>query len=337
MLILSMSPTLPVGVYRFTGIRIFYMESKMKIEKGFTLIELLVVISIIALLLSILLPGLRSAKEMAKRVVCSTNLKSSGNGFYTFANDNDDELPVTIYGMSAKDGSGLFYANGSHQPFQAFRAFQLDLSKPEGTPYPDNILRWDESGNRKGWRLEGQKRMWGFGTLYDAGIVDTGEGFYCPSVPRKTQARHTYESYAQRGWPSRNMLNENDDIAHNVLTSYYYMPQDRKAKMSVSDNYLNVEVPRSAFKFTQINPNRIMSLDLMSNEYYAHKTGNKRGLNALYGDGSVSYSNDSEVFGHSVWDSENVNELPAVFRAVVAGIEGNTSYMRALPPFERTP
>ena len=99
------------------------------------------------------------------------------------------------------------------------------------------------------------------------------------------------------------MLNENDDIAHNVLTSYYYMPQDRKAKMSVSDNYLNVEVPRSAFKFTQINPNRVMSLDLMSNEYYAHKTGNKRGLNALYGDGSVSYSNDSEVFGHSVWDS----------------------------------
>jgi hypothetical protein len=273
---------------------------------------------------------------MAKRVVCSTNLKSCGNGFYTFASDNDDELPVTMYGMPAKNGDGLFYVNGSLQPFHAFRAFQLDLSKPEGTPYPDNILRWDESGNRKGWHLEGQKRMWGFGTLYDAGIVDTGELFYCPSVPRKTEARHTYASYAQRGWPSQNMLNENDNIAHNVLTSYYYMPQDRRKKMTVSDNYLSLEVPLSAYKFAHINPNRVMSLDLMVNYYYPHKVGNKRGLNALYGDGSVLYSNDSDVFGHSVWDSgENVNTLPAVFRAVVAGIEGNTSYMRSLPPFEQ--
>jgi prepilin-type N-terminal cleavage/methylation domain-containing protein/prepilin-type processing-associated H-X9-DG protein len=58
----------------------------MKRSKGFTLIELLVVISIIALLLSILMPGLQKAKGMARRVICSNNLKTIGlcNEIYAF-------------------------------------------------------------------------------------------------------------------------------------------------------------------------------------------------------------------------------------------------------------
>ncbi|MHC4883136.1 MAG: type II secretion system protein, partial [Planctomycetota bacterium] len=43
--------------------------------KGFTLIERLVVIAIIALLLSIVMPGLNKAKQAARRVVCSSNMK----------------------------------------------------------------------------------------------------------------------------------------------------------------------------------------------------------------------------------------------------------------------
>jgi len=47
---------------------------------AFTLIELLVVIAIIALLLSILIPSLRIAKERAEEVVDEINTKSCGQG-----------------------------------------------------------------------------------------------------------------------------------------------------------------------------------------------------------------------------------------------------------------
>jgi len=63
-------------------------------RKGFTLIELLVVVAIIALLISILLPSLARARELAKRSVCAANLKGIGNGLVIYANSNADSLPV---------------------------------------------------------------------------------------------------------------------------------------------------------------------------------------------------------------------------------------------------
>jgi prepilin-type N-terminal cleavage/methylation domain-containing protein len=63
-------------------------------RKGFTLIELLVVVAIIALLISILLPSLSRARELAKRTVCASNLKEIGTAMYLYANDGD-KFPAT--------------------------------------------------------------------------------------------------------------------------------------------------------------------------------------------------------------------------------------------------
>jgi len=64
--------------------------------KGFTLIELLVVIAIIALLVSILLPSLNRAKELAKRSSCSVNQKGIINSLIMYSNDrNREQLPYT--------------------------------------------------------------------------------------------------------------------------------------------------------------------------------------------------------------------------------------------------
>ncbi len=62
-------------------------------KKGFTLVELLVVISIIALLMSILMPTLAKVRAMALRAVCSTNLSSLHKAFLAYAHDNYEEYP----------------------------------------------------------------------------------------------------------------------------------------------------------------------------------------------------------------------------------------------------
>lgn len=62
--------------------------------RGFTLIELLVVVAIIALLMSILLPALRDAREQGKRAVCLSNLRQMGIALLSYALDNREYVPT---------------------------------------------------------------------------------------------------------------------------------------------------------------------------------------------------------------------------------------------------
>ena len=61
--------------------------------EGFTLVELLVVISILALLISILLPSLSAARDNAKRVVCLTHQQTLSRAFLQYALNFKDRLP----------------------------------------------------------------------------------------------------------------------------------------------------------------------------------------------------------------------------------------------------
>ncbi|MCH7813061.1 MAG: prepilin-type N-terminal cleavage/methylation domain-containing protein [Planctomycetes bacterium] len=72
----------PCRVFPSTGAR--PLGCRRGPRSGFTLIELLVVVSILSLLIAILLPSLRGAREQSKRVVCQANLRQIALGWHDY-------------------------------------------------------------------------------------------------------------------------------------------------------------------------------------------------------------------------------------------------------------
>ena len=85
--------------------------------KAFTLIELLVVIAIIAVLMAILMPSLRIAREQARSINCRSNVRTLTLAWLMYKDENDDKLVGGNTPLYSSQGSCWVYqapgGNGS--------------------------------------------------------------------------------------------------------------------------------------------------------------------------------------------------------------------------------
>jgi prepilin-type N-terminal cleavage/methylation domain-containing protein len=178
----------------------------MRTRKAFTLVELLVVISIITLLVGILVPSLKAAKDLSKVTKCTTNISATIRNLMLYVSANDGLLPP--YRLKDPDPN----TPPPENPRATTIAFGID-----GSPTYDDINLLNDPRN--------------LGLVYRRDYIPDYHMLYCPSQPNPENRSESYPPETEpNAWGSGTkqilagyMFNPNVDA--NAPPKYLFLPK----------------------------------------------------------------------------------------------------------------
>lgn len=152
-----------------------------RFRKAFTLVELLVVIGIVGILVGLLMPAVQSAREAARRMSCSNNLRQIGLAMHNYDGVHG-RLPPTVLGI--KVGS-----NRSRPVHRAgLTAFAALLPYVEQSPLYQQLdfnAAASSAENEHSTRLTPEVYLCPSMSLPDAGLPSRGYSSYAVSTGTK--------------------------------------------------------------------------------------------------------------------------------------------------------
>ncbi len=285
---------------------------------AFTLIELLVVISIIALLISLLLPALARAKILAGRIQCASNLHQIGIAMQEYANEfgmyppgETETYPMGAFGMGSFSSSNpdfpgwglalLYYDSyGSLHGGFAMTNVRPGILSP--TPTGISLLFSPEPGmasmaneiNAGNWTTNGQHMLWKWNFI--AG--------YCYWVDRGTGGTNQSTSYSS-GSPQKGEV-----TGYSPAYDWYSISTGGHPPYPITDEYFNAHTNHMPAENQNSNPGSLLCSDL------AVTTGPfepYQGFNSAYGAyghyaGTMAMSNHVDTPNNN-WLPDGVHDL----------------------------
>jgi prepilin-type processing-associated H-X9-DG protein len=151
------------------GIKRFPASGRAR-RRPYTLIELLIVIAIIMILVGLLLPALKSARNTAKSVSCLNNLKQVGVGASFYLQDSNHWFPFARYNNDEPIESGPWYDLFSAAIFPNYTT--LRTYKPKIFECPANEKhKWQYQWVSYGYNYKGSSGLDGLGWKIETGTV----------------------------------------------------------------------------------------------------------------------------------------------------------------------
>ncbi|EAQ81755.1 DUF1559 domain-containing protein [Blastopirellula marina] len=162
-------------------------------QKGFTLVELLVVIAIIGVLIALLLPAVQQAREAARRMHCSNNLKQLGLALHNYV-DTHGKLPASSSGYGGCVGDAV---NGEIKNANGLVAL---------LPYVEQQNLYDQFNHKEAYSISSSHQK-ATGTIVgdpltngNAALAGTElQAFNCPSDNNPTKGRLVGGAYGPGG------------------------------------------------------------------------------------------------------------------------------------------